>query len=98
VNNTAPFCNVQHKFSDHSVTGKICGLTLADSADFYMILLLRKHCLQTGIMVVVVLYGKQTWHFDRWRRWPRQCHLYSWNSRCTRTLEIHYCQQDFMAI
>ena len=58
------YCMMQHhltvydtRFSGHIVTGKICGLMLADIVDFHMILLLRKQCLQIGIMIVL-LYTK----------------------------------------
>jgi hypothetical protein len=49
---------VQHTFSSHSITGKICGLKLADIVDFRMILLLKKQCLQ--IRGTLVLYAEPT--------------------------------------
>ena len=76
---------VQHRFSGHTVTGKICGLKLVDIVNFHMILLLKKQCLQ--IRMTLVLYAQPTWHFDGWRR-PTQCQWDSWNSRCTRSTWI----------
>jgi hypothetical protein len=49
---------LQHRFSSHSVAGKICGLKLTDIVGFHMIMLLKKQFLQ--IRVTLALYAELT--------------------------------------